>query len=162
MGLSEVRSNSLEYREDLTLADLAENEETIRNVRLWDPAILKHTYQRLQEVRGFYQFNDVDVDRYEIDGRLTQVVLSARDGLPSQSWENRHLAYTHGYRAVLSPANAVTADGQPDFLVKDVFQERYEEGRRFLEQARQAMAGSASTPSQAGPNGQAPERRPPG
>lgn len=124
MGLSDVAVNPLDYTEELTLDDLAENEETIRNVRLWDPAILARTYQRLQEIRGFYQFNDVDVDRYQIDGRPTQVVLSARElnaeGLPSQSWENRHLAYTHGYGAVLSPANAVTAEGQPDFLVRDV------------------------------------------
>ncbi|MGH9008773.1 MAG: UPF0182 family protein, partial [Acidimicrobiia bacterium] len=124
MGLADVAVKPFDYTDDLTLADLTENEETVRNVRLWDPAILQRTYQRLQEIRGFYQFNDVDVDRYHLDGRLTQVVLSARElndeGLPSQSWENRHLAYTHGYGAVLSPANAVTAAGQPDFLVKDV------------------------------------------
>jgi uncharacterized membrane protein (UPF0182 family) len=124
MGLSNVKVIPFDYAEDLTLADLAENEETIRNVRLWDPTILARTYQRLQEIRGFYQFNDVDIDRYRLDGRLAQVVVSARElnpeGLPAQSWENRHLAYTHGYGAVLSPANAVTAAGQPDFLVKNI------------------------------------------
>ncbi|HVM08194.1 MAG TPA: UPF0182 family protein [Acidimicrobiales bacterium] len=126
MGLTNVVERDFEAAGDLTAQDLAENAETIRNVRLWDPPFLERTYRRLQEVRSFFRFNDVDIDRYEIDGRKTQVVLSARelnpDGLPSerQSWVNRHLQYTHGYGAVLSPANAVTADGEPDFLVKDV------------------------------------------
>jgi uncharacterized protein len=126
MGLTEVQERDFEPSYDLSAADLAENSETIRNVRLWDPPFLRRTYQRLQEVRSFFRFNDVDVDRYEIDDRLTQVVLSVRelnpDGLPSerQSWVNRHLQYTHGYGAVLSPANAVTSNGQPDFLVQDV------------------------------------------
>jgi len=75
-------------------------------------------------VRTFYRFTDVDIDRYMIDGEQTQIVLSARelnpDSLPSDTWENRRLAFTHGYGAVLSPANAVTSDGQPDFLVKNI------------------------------------------
>ncbi|HEX4979190.1 MAG TPA: UPF0182 family protein [Acidimicrobiales bacterium] len=126
MGLTEVQERDFDPSTDLDAADLAENAETIRNVRLWDPPFLRRTYQRLQEVRSFFRFNDVDVDRYEIDGQVTQVVLSARelnpDGLPSErkSWVNRHLQYTHGYGAVLSPANAVTADGQPAFLVQNV------------------------------------------
>ncbi len=124
MGLDNVTVRDFQYSENLTAADLVRNEETIRNIRLWDPEILERTYQRLQEVRGFYRFTDVDVDRYMVDGRLTQIVLSAReinpDGLPADTWENRHLAYTHGFGAVLSPANAVTRDGQPDFIVRDV------------------------------------------
>jgi uncharacterized membrane protein (UPF0182 family) len=122
--LADVDVRDFDFNEDLTAEDLEQNEGTIRNIRLWEPAILARTYQRLQEVRGFYRFNDVDVDRYIIDGQPTQVVLSARElkpeGLPTQSWENEVLAYTHGYGLVLSPANSVTRDGQPDFLVKDV------------------------------------------
>jgi hypothetical protein len=94
------------------------------DVRLWDPQVLRRTYQRLQEVRTFYRFTDVDIDRYDVGDQVTQILLSARelnpDSLPSDTWENRYLAYTHGYGAVLSPANAVTADGQPDFLVKNI------------------------------------------
>ena len=124
MGLDDVEVLEFAYDEDLTAERLVDNAETIRNVRLWDPSVLQRTYQRLQEVRTFYRFNDVDVDRYTIDGELTQIVLSAReinpDSLPSDTWENRHLAFTHGYGAVLSPANAVTSDGQPDFLVQNV------------------------------------------
>ena len=124
MNLDDVEVNDFPYAEDLTAADLAANEETIRNIRLWDPEILERTYQRLQEVRAFYRFTDVDVDRYDVDDRLTQIVLAARElnpeGLPADTWETRHLAYTHGFGAVLSPANAVTRDGQPDFITKDV------------------------------------------
>jgi uncharacterized membrane protein (UPF0182 family) len=124
MNLDDVEVKEFPYAEDLTASDLARNEETIRNIRLWDPEILERTYQRLQEVRTFYRFNDVDVDRYDVGGRQTQIVLSSRelnpDGLPADSWENRHLAYTHGFGAVLSPANAVTRDGQPDFITRDV------------------------------------------
>jgi len=122
--LDNVDIRPFTYDEELSAEALVENEDTIRNVRLWDPRVLVRTYQRLQEVRSFYRFTDVDIDRYDVDGRKTQIVLSARelrpDSLPSDSWENRHLAFTHGFGAVLSPANAVTSDGQPDFLVKNI------------------------------------------
>ena len=124
MRLDDVRIRPFAYDEELSAEALVQNEETIRNVRLWDPRVLRQTYQRLQEVRSFYRFTDVDIDRYPVGGRTTQIVLSARelnpDSLPSDTWENRHLAFTHGYGAVLSPANAVTSDGQPDFLVKNI------------------------------------------
>lgn len=124
MGLDKVAVKPFAYDESLSAEALQNNVETIRNVRLWDPLILRRTYQRLQEVRTFYRFTDVDIDRYKVEGDQTQIVLSARelnpDSLPSDTWENRHLAFTHGYGAVLSPANAVTSDGQPDFLVKNI------------------------------------------
>ncbi|HEX2173237.1 MAG TPA: UPF0182 family protein [Dehalococcoidia bacterium] len=124
MGLGEVNLRQFAYDEQLSAEALVRNAETIRNVRLWDPQVLQQTYQRLQEVRTFYRFTDVDVDRYRVGGELTQIVLSARElnpnSLPSDTWENRHLAFTHGYGAVLSPANSVTADGQPDFLVRNI------------------------------------------
>lgn len=124
MGLDDVAVRPFAYDEALSAETLVANADTIRNVRLWDPEVLQRTYQRLQEVRSFYRFTDVDVDRYQVDGELTQIVLSAREinpgSLPSDTWENRQLAFTHGYGAVLSPANAVTADGQPDFLVKNI------------------------------------------
>lgn len=124
MNLDKVEVKPFAYDEELSAEALVRNAETIRNVRLWDPRVLQRTYQRLQEVRTFYRFTDVDVDRYRVGDDLTQIVLSARElnpnSLPSDSWENRHLAFTHGYGAVLSPANAVTSDGQPDFLVKNI------------------------------------------
>ncbi|MBW3668050.1 MAG: UPF0182 family protein [Actinobacteria bacterium] len=124
MGLDKVQVKPFNYDEQLTAGDLEENASTIRNIRLWDPAYVTQTYQRLQEIRQYYRFNDVDVDRYTIDGELLQTIVSARElyseDLPSQSWVNRHLQYTHGYGALVSPANAVTADGKPEFLVQDI------------------------------------------
>src|SRR5439155_23651660 len=112
------------YNENLTAADLGNNAVTVRNVRLWDPQQLLAYYQKKQEIRNFYQFTDVDVDRYNVAGQTTQVELSARElntaGIPSKSWVNNHLVYTHGYGAVVSPANAVTPAGAPDLLVKDL------------------------------------------
>jgi uncharacterized membrane protein (UPF0182 family) len=106
--------------------DLAgDNEQVIDNIRLWDPAAdaAGATYQSLQSIRNFYAINDVDIDRYEIDGELTQVIVSARDlrtsGVP-ESWESRHLAFTHGYGLVVAPTNLKDEDGRPSFLVSDI------------------------------------------
>ncbi|MFH1331539.1 MAG: UPF0182 family protein [Actinomycetota bacterium] len=125
-GLGEVEVRSFAADETLTAADLALNASTIDNVRLWDPAVLLTTYRQLQELRPFYQFGDVDVDRYVLDGEITQVMLSPREldeaDLPGAGWVNRHLVFTHGYGAVVSPANSVTTEGQPAFLVKDIAQ----------------------------------------
>lgn len=124
MGLGDVETQTFEYDEDLTAGDLIDNSETVRNIRLLDPGIVNDTYQRLQADRGFYRFNDLDVDRYELDGETTQVVIGARElneaGVPQQSWEGKTLAFTHGYGAAMAPANAVTSNGQPKFVVSDV------------------------------------------
>ena len=123
-GLDGVEVRSFAADTELDSAALAENEATIANIRLWDPTVLLTTYRQLQELRPFYQFSDVDVDRYHVDELLTQVMLAAREldgsGIPDAGWVNRHLVFTHGYGAVLSPANTVTPEGQPDFLVKDI------------------------------------------
>jgi len=123
-NLRDTKLNDFEASPDRNTVDLNGNEETIRNVRLWDPSALEETYKRLQEIRNFYQINDVDVDRYMIDGRPTQVLVSARElniaGIPSPSWVNQHLVYTHGYGAVVTPSSAVAADGNPDFRLKDL------------------------------------------
>ena len=115
---------------DLTRAGLDANQDTIDNIRLWDPSVLVTTYKELQEIRTFYNIADVDIDRYTLtdaetgDQRLTQVVASAREldeaNIPGGGWVNRHLVYTHGFGAVISPANDVTVEGQPDFFVKDI------------------------------------------
>lgn len=126
IGLDKARVHDYAYTSDLSAQDLQDNAQTIRNVRLWDPTVLKPSYQRLQETRSFFQFDDVDVDRYQLNGEETQVMLSLRElnlsQLPAgrRSWVNERLQYTHGYGAVVSPANAVTSDGKPDFTLKDV------------------------------------------
>jgi hypothetical protein len=98
---------------------------TIRNIRLWDPAgnLSGQAFEQLQRIRNYYGINDIDVDRYQVDGELTQVNVGARSinpgGVPGDSWEARHLAYTHGYGVVLAPSNA-SQGTEPDFLVGGV------------------------------------------
>jgi len=123
-ALTDVAVRQFAGSPDLDEADLAANRATIDNIRLWDPGVLSTTYNQLQVIRTFYNIEDVDVDRYMIDGELTQVMVSAREldeaNIPGSGWVNERLVYTHGYGAVVSPANAVTSEGQPDFLVQDI------------------------------------------
>jgi len=108
----------------LTLADIRENEGTIKNIRLWEHKPLLDTYSQLQEIRTYYKFNDVDNDRYIIDGQYQQIMFSARElssaNLPSKNWLNEHLTYTHGYGLCLGPVNRVTQEGLPEFIIKDI------------------------------------------
>src|SRR5205085_5384607 len=86
--------------------------------------ITPQTYQQLQNLKPFYGIDDVDVDRYKLDGTVAPVVLSARElktaGVPQSSWEATHLAFTHGYGVVLAPANNAGTDGSPDLLVRNI------------------------------------------
>ena len=126
LGLGEVTTRDYELTRDEADVDLTDNVDTIQNVRLWDPSsvVLGQTFPRLEELLPYYRLNDVDVDRYEIDGNLTQVVLSARDldasGLPQSSWEAEHVIYTHGYGMVLASGTTKTAQGRPDFALQQV------------------------------------------
>ncbi|MGH9040395.1 MAG: UPF0182 family protein [Acidimicrobiia bacterium] len=123
-GLDRVDVRDFDYQEDLQAADIQANEATIRDARLWDPDVLEQTYRAIQQFRPQYIFGDVDIDRYEIDGETRQIVLSAReldlDNLPSQTWQNTNLVYTHGYGVVASPSNGVTDRGLPEFVLKDI------------------------------------------
>ncbi len=122
-GLSKVKVKSFASDGKLDSADLRDNAATIRNVRLWDTSTLQQIFTKLQGIRGFYEVNDVDVDRYNLDGQQTQVMVASRDlatsQVPQQSWEATHLAYTHGYGAMLAPANS-TDLGQPVFQLSDI------------------------------------------
>src|SRR6476646_1639370 len=105
-----------------TLVD--SNTGTVDNARLWDPGVIRDTYSTLQNLQTYYQIGDVDVDRYLIDGKTRQVLIAARGlnsaDLPSQSFVNRHIVYTHGYGAVASPSNSAESGGDPNFLLRDV------------------------------------------
>ncbi len=111
---------------DITQADLASNSRTVENIRLWDWEPLLATLSQLQEMRLYYSFNDVDIDRYMVGGKMRQVMLTARemdvDSLPeqAQTWINRHLKYTHGYGLVISPVNEATSEGLPNYFLKDI------------------------------------------
>ena len=110
----------------LTRVSLQQDSPTIKNIRLWDPRPLIATYRQLQEIRLYYDFRDVEVDRYRIQGDYTQVMLSARelnpDLLPenAHTWVNQHLKFTHGSGIVMSPVNAKDTEGLPVFFLKDV------------------------------------------
>lgn len=108
----------------ITAGELAES-PSVRNIRLLDPDIVPNAFQVEQSERTFYTFNgEVDVDRYEIDGETTEVVIGARQlnvaDVPQQSWEGRHIQYTHGYGVAIAPVNSVTTQGSPDFTVGNV------------------------------------------
>ncbi len=123
-GVDEVADEPFELTQDLSNDDLEANQVLLQNVRLWDPAVLETAYGQLQSIRPYYDFTDVDIDRYEIEGEQRQVLLSPRelniDEIPDKTWTNLHLQYTHGYGIVASLANEATAAGQPEFLVRNV------------------------------------------
>ncbi|MCS5674859.1 MAG: UPF0182 family protein [Actinomycetota bacterium] len=124
MGLDQVMLQDFNYKPTLTPKDIDENLATVRNVRLLDPAVMRDTFQQTQGIKSFYDFRDIDVDRYEIDGRTTQVVLAARElkqtDLPNTSWESEHIAFTHGYGIAAAPANAIDANGRPAYALADI------------------------------------------
>ncbi len=124
--LDEVDVKPFGGKGELTLASVHEDEPTIKNIRLWDPRPLIATYRQLQEIRLYYDFKDVDIDRYNIQGNYTQVMLSAREmniaQLPdnAQTWVNQHLKFTHGSGLAMSPVNEKDSEGLPIFFIKDI------------------------------------------
>ena len=110
----------------LTKASLDTDAATLHNIRLWDPRPLIDTYKQLQEIRLYYDFIDVDIDRYKINDLYTQVMLSPRElnvGLlpdNAQTWVNQHLKFTHGSGLVMSPVNAKDSEGLPIFDLKNI------------------------------------------
>lgn len=124
-GLDEMQVTQFDVGTGLSAESVAANSTTLENVRLWDPQTLRTAYRQLQEIRTYYEFQDVDVDRYTIDGKLRQVMLSMREldtgGLESRTWQNDHLVYTHGYGAVASPTNETAGtEGRPRLLLQDI------------------------------------------
>ncbi len=124
MGLTGVQSVAYPASSTLTASQLSANSDTLANVRLWDPTQTQPTFDKLQDIRSYYQFNSLDVDRYKVNGAETPVVVGVREindqDLPSSSWVNTTLQYTHGYGMVVSPANASTSNGDPVFAVGGV------------------------------------------
>jgi uncharacterized membrane protein (UPF0182 family) len=123
-GINSVVTRDLTGDIALTLEDLQNNGPTLENVRLWDREPLLQTFGQLQEIRTYYDFTSVDDDRYVIDGRYRQVLLSARElntaSLPTRSFINDHLTFTHGMGITLAPVNQVTIEGLPVLFVKDL------------------------------------------
>jgi hypothetical protein len=125
-GLSDVEESDFQITGELTSEKLEDNADTLDNVRLWDWKPLRTTYEQLQEIRTYYTFADVDIDRYMIDGRLRQVTLAAREldieqmREDARTWINQHLIYTHGYGLTLNPVAEVSEEGLPKLLVRDI------------------------------------------
>jgi uncharacterized protein len=110
---------------DIASTDVENSPGTIQNIRLWDPLLLQQNYDALQRLRQYYEFSDVDVDRYPLEGEEGMVMVSAREvsqaGIgQGSSWQTRHLVYTHGYGAVASEVSSATSEGQPQFILKDI------------------------------------------
>jgi uncharacterized protein len=107
-------------------ADPANNQDTLQNIRLWDWRALQDTLRQIQEIRTYYDFPDIDIDRYQVEGRLREVMLAARelnmDKLPesSRNWINDKLIYTHGYGITMNPVNGFTEEGLPTLLLSNM------------------------------------------
>ncbi len=123
-GLDTVEERSLSGEARLTRADLDRNAATIENVPLWNEQPLLDTFGQIQEIRTYYDFVAVDNDRYTINGKYRQIMLSARElnsaSLPSRTWINEHLTFTHGYGLTLGPVNEVTPEGLPVLFIRDL------------------------------------------
>jgi uncharacterized membrane protein (UPF0182 family) len=125
-NLRQITVKPFPAEQGLTFQSLQDNRGTIDNIRLWDWQPLMDTYAQLQEIRTYYRFLDVDIDRYQIEGAYRQVMLSARELAPSllstnaQTWVNLHLLFTHGNGVVMSPVTEKSTEGLPNFYLKDI------------------------------------------
>jgi hypothetical protein len=123
-GLDSVQVKDLADVGTLTLANIGANAATIDNVRLWDRDPLLQTFGQLQEIRTYYNFASIDDDRYWIDGKYRQVLLSPRElnaaALPTRTFINEHLTFTHGMGLTMAPVNQVTDEGLPVLFIKDL------------------------------------------
>ncbi|MGA7086571.1 MAG: UPF0182 family protein, partial [Pseudolabrys sp.] len=124
--LHQITAKPFPAEQDLTLKTLEANKATIDNIRLWDWSPLMDAYVQLQEIRTYYKFHDVDVDRYWLDGTYQSVMVSARElkssMLPpnAQTWVNTRVLFTHGNGVVMSPVTRKSADGLPLFYLRDI------------------------------------------
>ncbi|MGH4121515.1 MAG: UPF0182 family protein [Clostridium sp.] len=125
-NIDNIQGVPFEIKNDLTKDDINLNKDTIDNIKInsFKPAL--EFYNQLQYMRFYYGFNDIDIDRYNINGKYTQVFIAPReinlDSLKdnANTWQNRHLVYTHGYGVVMSKVNSVTSEGQPDFVINNI------------------------------------------
>lgn len=125
-GLDDINVQEHPVNDSLSTELIEDNQLTLNNVRLNDSRPLLDIYNQLQTIRTYYRFNDMDIDRYEVDGEYEQVFVGARelsmDNLPeqAQTWVNQNLRYTHGYGVAMSHVNKVTSQGQPEYMIKDL------------------------------------------
>ena len=125
-GLDRVSARAFPAEPTIEAANPAANQDTLENIRLWDWRSLQDTLRQLQEIRTYYDFPDIDIDRYVLNGSLRQVMIATRelnvDKLPvsSRNWINEKLIYTHGYGITMNPVNGFTAEGLPALVLRDM------------------------------------------
>jgi uncharacterized protein len=125
-GLDRVSRREFPAEISVEATDAANNQATLQNIRLWDWRALQDTLRQIQEIRTYYDFPDIDIDRYEINGNVRQVMLATRelsvDKLPesSRNWINERLIYTHGYGITMNPVNGFTPEGLPTFVLSNM------------------------------------------
>ncbi|MCB2294542.1 UPF0182 family protein [Clostridium algoriphilum] len=123
-NIENIATTSFTVKNDLKQEDISNNQRTINNIRINSAAQALEFYNQVQIIRYYYNFSDVDVDRYKINNKYSQVFLAAREidskSLAPSTWQNTHMIYTHGFGVVMSKVNAVTSEGQPDFVIKDM------------------------------------------
>ena len=125
-GLDRFSQREFPAETTVEAADVANNQATLQNIRLWDWQALQDTLRQIQEIRTYYDFPDIDIDRYQIAGNLRQVMLAARElnveKLPesSRNWINDKLIYTHGYGLTMNPVNGFTAEGLPTLYLSNM------------------------------------------
>jgi uncharacterized membrane protein (UPF0182 family) len=125
-GLDKFQQKEFPAEITVEAADAAHNQSTLQNIRLWDWHALQDTLRQVQEIRTYYDFPDIDIDRYSLNGSMREVMLAPRelniDKLPesSRNWINEKLVYTHGYGVTMNPVNGFTPEGLPLFVLKDM------------------------------------------
>jgi uncharacterized membrane protein (UPF0182 family) len=125
-GLDRVLQREFPAETTVEAADPTNNQATLQNIRLWDWRALQDTLRQIQEIRTYYDFPDIDIDRYQIDGTTREVMLAARelnvDKLPesSRNWINEKLIYTHGYGITMNPVNGFTPEGLPTLILSNM------------------------------------------
>jgi len=125
-GLDRLAQREFPAETTIEAADAGNNQATLQNIRLWDWRALQDTLRQIQEIRTYYDFPDIDIDRYEINGTMSQVMLAARElnvqKLPesSRNWINEKLIYTHGYGITMNPVNGFTSEGLPTLILSNM------------------------------------------
>lgn len=123
--LDSVKVKNYDAVDTINFSQIKKHQKAIRNIRIWDQNLTVQTYKQLQEIRSYYEFYNIDLDRYQTPDGYRQVLISAREltnvlSENAQTWVNKHLQYTHGYGVVMSPTTEKTPEGSPVFYIKDL------------------------------------------
>lgn len=125
-GLSDIEVKPFDYNPEITRSAIENNEDVLSNIKIWDQRALQNTYRQTQQIRTYYEFNDVDTDRYYVNGEYRQFMISVREmditnlDPSARTWVNERLVYTHGYGAVMNSVSEKTDDGRPELVLRDI------------------------------------------